>query len=110
MRIKCIVNGTVGGTTDKCTDAEIDHINGYRDTFNQFIDKFLLFPKNSAWTISCIKHTGAYLDQYYDGDDYKVPQLTGTTMKEAIEDFVLRNKRVVTIDEVDYPDNEPCAR
>ena len=104
-----MVNGTVGGTMADCSEPEVAYIEGYRSYFNSVIQKVLQFRKNSAWTISCIKHTGAYLDQYYDGQDYKVEEKTGMTMKKAVEEFVFEKKRIEKIDVVGWPNNVACA-
>ena len=104
-----MVNGTVGGMMTDCSEAEVNYIEQYRRHFNNFIDKFLSFTKNSAWTISCIKHTSAYLDECYDSDNFRVPHQSGVTIKTAVEDFIFKRKKIQKIDKVQWPDNTACA-
>ena len=92
-----------------CSESEINYIEQYRLFYKSIINKFLQFPKNSVWAISCIKHTAAYLDEYYDSENYKVEEKTGKTIKDAIREFVLEGKRVEQIDKVDWPNNVACA-
>ena len=64
---------------------------------------------HSIWTISCCEHSYACYGNFYNVSRQKVPQLTGSTVADAIDRFVFHRERVVIVDEQTWPGNEPCA-
>jgi hypothetical protein len=79
------VNGIAGETLVECSQEEINYFELYRKSYNDFITRFLRNPKNSAWTISCSRHTFSYINPLYNGILHRVPQITGKSIKEAID-------------------------
>ena len=67
------------------------------------------FSKNSVWSISCCAHSFACYKERYDVDVVRVPAIEGVTVKDVVESFVFDDERISSIDEVSWPDNEPCA-
>lgn len=95
-------------TLKACNQEEIKYIEGYRTKFNQIVSAFLQQQKNSAWMISCCTH-GYASNKYYDDKNEKVPENTGKTVKEAIDEFTFEGKRILSVDLVPWPLNKPCA-
>ena len=58
--------------------------------------------------ISCCTH-GYASNKYYDDKNEKVPENTGKTVKEAIDEFTFEGKRILSVDLVPWPLNKPCA-
>lgn len=65
-------------------------IEGYRVEYLKIVTK-LIENNHSIWTISCCQHSYACYAGFYNVTTQKVPQLTGTTVADAIDRFVFSN-------------------
>lgn len=108
MNISCMKNGASGKTLKYCSEQEMELIEHYRASYQQTAAT-LVEHGHSLWTISCCQHSYACYAGFYNVSAQKVPQLVGSTVADAIERFVFGNERVVAVDQVDWPANEPCA-
>ena len=75
----------------------------------KFVENFVHFSTSNIWTISCCAHSYACYGWRYDAPELKVPAETGDTVQQAIDRFVFNNERVVMVDQVNWPNNAPCA-
>lgn len=64
---------------------------------------------DSCWSIACSNHVYACLDVFYDSPLQLIPELVGSSVKKAIEAFVLEDRRVVDTDVLPWPKNVPCS-
>ena len=64
----------------------------------------------SIWSIACSNHVYASLALFYDSPFQKIPEATGITVRQAVETYVLQDKRVVSYDLKGWPSNEVCAK
>lgn len=67
-------------------------------------------PNASIWSIACANHVYACLNVFYSSDFQRVPELVGSTVKSAVEAFVLGKERVVSYDIEAWPANKGCAK
>ena len=110
LDIKCITNGTQGQTLAACTPADLANIEVYRKAYLAFVNNFMLFSKNSVWTIACSHHVYGVWGEFYDSAAQKVPESSGMTVREAVERFVLGGERVNRQDAGPWPANSGCAK
>lgn len=86
----------------------MNFIEGYRTEYLNVVNT-LVENGHSYWTIGCCQHSYACFADFYNVTSQKVPQMTGSTVAEAIDRFVFKNERVVIIDKDPWPANQPCA-
>lgn len=84
-------------------------IEDYRTEYLSLMGKIMQFSKNSAWSIACSDHCFADFKFRYAVDVVRVPAVEGLTVKDAVESFVFEDKRISSIDQVTWPNNQPCA-
>lgn len=89
---------------------EMNHIENYRSGLKNVMRSFTeANPNSSVWSIACSNHVYACLDPYYNTDSYRVPAVNGTTIKNVLEAFVLKDERNIETDEDTWPNNQACA-
>lgn len=95
LKIKCLTNSStgIGATLSKCNKNELDGIEKYREAYQLVLfDVMQITNKNSCWSIACSNHVYACLDKVYSSNLQKIPEITGTSVKEALESFVIGEK------------------
>ena len=112
LEVKCLKAAAVGGATlSSCSTREIQHIEAYRTLYKNAMTKLMTVnPNASIWSIACSNHVYACLNIFYSSDFQKVPEIVGSTVKSAVEAFVLGNERVVKYDLEAWPANKGCAK
>lgn len=109
LEIDCLSEGEVGDTLTKCNTQELAYIQGYRSKLLEYFNNFLMFSKNSVWAISCAHHAFIFDDKFYSNQRQKAPVGNGITIRQAYESFIFNQSKIVNIDSVGWPKNEPCA-
>lgn len=75
------------------------------------LGKFQAFnPELSVWSIACSQHVYACYKQFYDSIHQKVPTTVGQTVRNVVEDYVLRDKKSIVLDSQGWPANSGCAK
>lgn len=102
---------TGGQTLSGCSSRQITHIESYRSLYRDTMAKFLAAnPEASIWSIACSNHVYACLNVFYNSEFQRVPEVVGSTVKQAVEAFMLEKKRVVSYDLNPWPANSPCSK
>ena len=66
------------------------YIEHYRSEYMEIVGE-LMSKNHSIWTIGCCQHSYACYGDFYNVSQQKIPQLTGSTVAEAIDRFVFGN-------------------
>jgi len=75
------------------------YIEKYRADYRETLGKFLSFNlETSIWSVACSNHVYACSWSFYDTSLQRVPALSVKTVKQAVEQFVLKETRVVSYD------------
>lgn len=61
---------------------------------------------NSFWTISC---SADNFNQFFNSAIERIPKEIGLTVKDAMDSFV-GGSRVLSVDDEDWPGNQPCSQ
>lgn len=111
LGFNCLKSAQAGGATlSHCSKTEINYIEKYRTEYRETLAKFLVMnPESSIWSIACSNHVYACLNAFYDSPFQKIPTTIGLTLKDAIEQFVFEDKRVLSFDAKGWPSNTGCA-
>lgn len=95
----------------KCNESEVAAIESYRkatlEAFKNYTDAR---TDVGIWAPSCIQH-GFEIYGSYDSDSYKIPSGSGTTLLDAIKQFLDNpvSEGNLWIDQVGWPDNQGCS-
>lgn len=96
LRIKCLSNGTSGFTLASCTFDQLQQIEQYRTFYKQTLAGFRAAnPALSIWSIACSNHVYAFFDQFYNSPSQRIPAVTGRTVKDVVEEYVLAEHQVI---------------
>jgi O-palmitoleoyl-L-serine hydrolase len=107
----CLRKGVSGETLTHCSQKELAYIEEYRQFYRGTLAKFLTVnPESSIWSVACANHGYASLALFYDSPFQKIPTTIGKTVRAAVEEFVLEDKRVLSFDAEGWPSNTGCAR
>jgi hypothetical protein len=110
LKIKCLSKGTSGETLKNCNDTQMAYIEEYRASYKETLGKFIESnPELSVWSIACSQHVYACENAIYDSPHQKIPTATGKTVRNVVEDFVLRGIKSITFDAQPWPSNSGCA-
>lgn len=84
-------------------------IQNYRNKYIKFINENIAKRGWGVWSIACSQHVYQVYKNMYDVDQQRVPMRVGLTVKVAMEQFVLNDKVLWSVDSNPWPSNEGCA-
>ena len=104
-------DGVSGQTLTGCSKKQMEYIEKYRSAYKELLKKWSMANTElSIWSIACSEHVYAAYRYLYDSPHQKIPALTGKTVKDAINMYVLEDKRVIFEDQEGWPSNTGCAK
>lgn len=110
LKISCLSKGSSGETLAKCDTGELDYIERYHQKFRDVMEFYTMVSRHSVWSIGCSHHGYNFEDEFYDSQQEKSPATNGMTLREAVEGFVLDEKRIIAEESTDWPANAGCAK
>ena len=111
MKIDCLLEtGPKVFSPKNCSPPEILIMDYYRGLINTHVLGELAKQGHSIWSNACSWHTVTVLSKIYDNWRVKAPFYgRRRTAKQAVEDFVFKNQKIMDIDRFPLPSNRLCA-
>ena len=99
----------------KCSEAEMTEIHKFKSRMSTLLKQtFDADPKNrSIWGIACGVHCFSdygFVDTSATAKNFTVPQNTVYSLGYTSHRFIFENVSGLYLDEVNWPNNEPCSR
>jgi hypothetical protein len=86
-----------------CNASELALIEQYRRSYKKTLNNFIEVNQElSVWSIACSNHVYAFEDAFYDNPHERIPAQTGKSVRDMVEEFVLRGTKEQEIRCVHY--------
>ena len=111
LQVGCLLDSDPSTFTPKnCTPPELLLLDYYRGLISTHVLGELAKKGHSIWSNACSWHGIAADSEIYDNWRVKAPFYgRRRTAKQAVEDFVFKDQRIMDIDQFPWPSNRMCA-
>ena len=111
LQVGCLLNSDPSTFSPKnCTPPELLLLDYYRGLVSTHVLRELAKQGHSIWSNACSWHGIAIDSEIYDNWRVKAPFYgRRRTAKQAVEDFVFKDQKVMDIDQFPWPSNRLCA-